>query len=81
MHVASSVLLALGAYQINKKVGILLWCFAIIIMIASVHLAWHYAVDGYVALVVTVVIWKVAQFVVGKVGVKSKTQEVAMDTV
>lgn len=81
MHVSSSVLLALGAYQVNKKIGILLWCFAVVIMIASVHLGWHYAVDGYVALVVTVVIWKVAQFVVGKVGVKSKNQEVAMDTV
>ena len=32
--------------------------FAAAIMIGSVHLAWHYAVDGYLAVLMTWGIWR-----------------------
>ncbi len=63
MHISSSVLLAIGAFKVNKKIGLLFWLFTLIIMIASVHLGWHYAVDGYVAIVVTLLTWRFAKFI------------------
>ncbi|ASI95616.1 phosphatase PAP2 family protein [Vibrio rotiferianus] len=57
MHVSSSVLLALGAGLISRSMGYCLWGYAIIIQIASVHLGWHYAIDGYFSFLATLVIW------------------------
>jgi len=57
MHVSSSVLMALGAYQVNRTVGMLFWIYALIIQIASVHLGWHYAVDGYFSFIATLFVW------------------------
>ncbi|MGR5206461.1 phosphatase PAP2 family protein [Vibrio sp. PNB23_22_7] len=57
MHVSSSVLMALGAYQVDRRIGLLFWGYALIIQIASVHLGWHYAIDGYVSFFATLAIW------------------------
>ncbi|MDF4804113.1 phosphatase PAP2 family protein, partial [Vibrio parahaemolyticus] len=32
--------------------------FAVIIQIGSVHLGWHYAVDGYASTLTTFTLWK-----------------------
>ncbi|WP_191600827.1 phosphatase PAP2 family protein [Marinomonas algicola] len=44
-------------YSLNKKLGYIAWAYALIIMVGSVHLAWHYALDGYFALILTTIIW------------------------
>ena len=36
----------------------LLTGFCILIMIGSVHLGWHYAIDGYVSVLAVIAIWK-----------------------
>jgi len=61
LHVASSVLLALYASSINRILGVLAWLFAAIIMVGSVVLAWHYAVDGYAGGLIALLIWKVTR--------------------
>lgn len=57
MHVSMSILMALSSYKINKKLGIIMWTYAFFIQVGSVHLAWHYAVDGYISCIVTICIW------------------------
>lgn len=58
MHVSIAVLLALLYKNFGKWQGRLLILFAAIIQIGSVHLGWHYAVDGYLSGIVTILIWK-----------------------
>jgi hypothetical protein len=57
MHVAGAVLFALAGWRASRAVGLLLTGYALVILVGSVHLAWHYAVDGYVAAAVTLVLW------------------------
>jgi hypothetical protein len=57
MHVSIAVLLALVFFRINFFLGALLSLFALIIQIGSVHLGWHYAIDGYVSTIMTILIW------------------------
>lgn len=64
MHVAMAVLIALAISAIHPVWGRVAWGFALMIQIGSVHLAWHYAIDGYVSAVLTILIWQlVAKFV------------------
>lgn len=62
MHVSIAVLMALAISSLNRKVGVLFWIYALIIQIGSVHLAWHYAIDGYVSAFFTIIIWKVVGY-------------------
>ena len=48
LHIAIAVLLALVGWQINRFIGVLLTAYVFIILIGSIILGWHYAVDGYV---------------------------------
>ncbi|MEM8800606.1 MAG: phosphatase PAP2 family protein [Pseudomonadota bacterium] len=57
MHVSIAVLMACAARHISRKMFIIMVVYAIITMIGSVHLAWHYALDGYVSAIGTVAIW------------------------
>lgn len=58
MHVASSVLLALYAFSHSRVFGVILGIFAAMVMVASVMLGWHYAVDGYFSVLMTIGCWK-----------------------
>lgn len=59
MHVATSVLMALVAWPIRRAAGLALAAFAVLIMLGSVHLGWHYALDGYVGALGAIIIWRV----------------------
>ena len=58
--VASSVLFALVAWRANRVLGWIFWAYAAAVMLGSVHLAWHYALDGYLGAALTVLIWRLA---------------------
>ncbi|KIP79783.1 membrane protein [Vibrio harveyi] len=58
MHVSIAVLLALSIYRLNRFAGYLAYAFAIMIQVGSVHLGWHYAIDGYLGALLTVMLWK-----------------------
>lgn len=58
MHVSLSLVMAMGMWRFSRPLGVLLWIYAAAILIGSVHLGWHYAVDGYLSILTTVLIWK-----------------------
>jgi membrane-associated phospholipid phosphatase len=57
MHVATAVLMALFGWRFSRKAGIALTLYAVVIMIGSVHLGWHYALDGYVGALGALIVW------------------------
>ena len=57
MHVATSFLFALLGWRTHRVLGIALSVFAFLILVGSVHLGWHYAIDGYLAIIATWLIW------------------------
>ena len=57
MHVALCALYIFATWPIDRRLGIAFSVFALIIAIGSVHLAYHYAVDGYVSFVLVALIW------------------------
>ena len=58
MHVAAAVLAVLLFWRSGPVARSGLILFAIMIFLGSIHLAWHYAIDGYVAAAMVVAIWK-----------------------
>lgn len=57
MHVAIAVLIALFGWKLGRRAGILFTAFAVLTMLGSVHLGWHYAIDGYVSAAAAAAIW------------------------
>jgi len=60
IHVSSATLLALAGQQLGRWWGVAGWTLCVFTLIGSVHLGWHYALDGYASIVGMVVIWWVA---------------------
>lgn len=60
MHVSMAMLFFLAFRHVSKTAAWLSGAFLVLIMVGSFHLAYHYAVDGYVSIIVTTIIWKLA---------------------
>lgn len=63
MHVSIAFLLMLFGWKKGKWAAIGYTIFFVLIALGSVHLLWHYAVDGYVSIIVTFTIWKAAGWI------------------
>lgn len=57
MHVALAWLYVLVTWRVDRRLGYVFAAFFIAIQLSSVHLAYHYAIDGYVAIGLVTVIW------------------------
>lgn len=60
MHNASAVLFALALMKCSRVLGVVFCIYAGVILIGSVHLGWHYAVDGYAGILLGFAGWWIA---------------------
>jgi hypothetical protein len=58
MHVAVATLFVLLAARVHTSCKWVAASYCGVIMFGSVHLGWHYAVDGYFSIAGTVLVWK-----------------------
>jgi membrane-associated phospholipid phosphatase len=58
MHVATATLFVLAARRLKRWVYAAAAAFWLLIMLGSVLLAWHYAVDGYAGALIAAVAWR-----------------------
>ncbi len=61
IHVALITLNALFLYEQNRKCGIVAFVYVLFVAASSVYLAWHYAIDGYVSIMLTAAIYYTAK--------------------
>jgi len=66
LHVATAFSYALLGFAVRRWLGILLAGFATFIFIGSVHLGWHYALDGYVGILCTALTWRAVGWVLDR---------------
>jgi hypothetical protein len=57
IHLAMATLFALVAFNVHKIFGMVFIAYVAVIQIGSVILGWHYALDGYVAIILSTLIW------------------------
>lgn len=60
LHTALAVLFACAARTHSRITGQVMAAFAFVIWFGSVHLGWHYAIDGLIGGVMAIVLWRVA---------------------
>jgi hypothetical protein len=66
MHVAVVALIAMAAWRRWRPAGMAMWVFALLTQVGSVVLAWHYAIDGYVGVLLAWASWVLAGRWVGE---------------
>lgn len=57
LHVAIPALFATAVWTRSRMMSLALWGYTFLIFLGSVHLGWHYAVDGYVSVIAVLVLW------------------------
>ncbi|WP_051326496.1 phosphatase PAP2 family protein [Aliagarivorans taiwanensis] len=60
MHVSMAALVAISLSAIKRTWALLAWLFLVVIQIGSVYLGWHYALDGYLSIMTTSLLWWVS---------------------
>lgn len=73
LHVAVAVLLVMFSWSFAKIWRVLSILFLATIMLGSVHLGWHYAIDGYISLALVPVIWWISERIVNSLGKTENT--------
>lgn len=61
MHVTSTTLMTCHAFAWRRWAGWLMVPFTVAILLGSVHLGWHYAIDGYLGILFGLTCWFVAR--------------------
>jgi hypothetical protein len=77
MHMAVAVLNAILGWHVSRTAGWLLTIFAVLIMIGSVHLGWHYAVDDYASVLTIPALWKLSGIIVERWDARTRFVEAA----
>ena len=65
IHNAVCILLVLAALRVSRPLALAAAAFALLIFVGSIHLGWHYAVDGYASALAVPILWIVAGWLTG----------------
>lgn len=60
MHNASAALFAFAFWTVSRRLGWFFAGYAVVILMGSVHLGWHYAIDGYAGIAIAAACWWLA---------------------
>lgn len=60
MHNAMVALFAFTFFKLNRTLGYIMAAYAALILLGSVHLGWHYAIDGYASIALAALCWWVS---------------------
>jgi hypothetical protein len=64
IHVAMPVVFTMLAWQTDRVLGAAFAAFGVVVFLGSVHLGWHYAVDGYVSVLTMILVWRLTGWLV-----------------
>jgi len=70
MHVSMALLFLLTCWKAHPLLRGMLLLYLLCILVGSIHLGWHYAVDGYVSLLLTFGIWRLSGALVNRLPVR-----------
>jgi hypothetical protein len=73
MHVSIAFLFVMFSWRVSFFLGTAATAYCIVILLGSVHLGYHYAVDGYVAILATLIIWVAAGLIVNKLPTRARS--------
>jgi len=71
LHVASTWLVARMLQTYGRSAAIAGWAFFAVILLGSVHLGWHYAIDGYISIAGAWALWRSAGWLLGRPAVQT----------
>jgi hypothetical protein len=57
LHVAIPTLFAVALWKRSRLGSLAFWGYTFLIFLGSVHLGWHYAIDGYVSIISVFAVW------------------------
>jgi PAP2 superfamily protein len=60
MHVALPALFASSTWATRRRLSLAFVAYTVVVLISSVHLGWHYAIDGYLAILLVAGVWQLA---------------------
>ncbi len=59
MHVSIAFLNVLLGWRVSRGWGIFFSVYMLFVVVGSVHIGWHYALDGYMSIASTFILWKI----------------------
>ena len=71
MHIASTWIIARVAWSMGRTARLFSSLFLLVIFVGSIHLGWHYALDGYLAIAFAWALWRLVGWLLDRSAVQA----------